>query len=249
MRTIVAELHVHTVLSPCAEIEMIPPFIVQEAVEKGIDLLAITDHNASANVDAVIEAARDTDLQVLPGMEVQTKEEVHVLCLFDTLEQLYAWQTRVDALLPPIPNNIEYFGEQFVVDATGDFIRRENQLLIVSANLSLNEAVEQVAELGGISIPAHVNRKAFSLLTSLGFIPENLPVAAIEITRHLIPEQARREFPQIVGYPLVQNGDAHRLEEILGANQFTVEAPTVAELQLALQQKEGRSHTIRPRKQ
>ena len=123
MRTHVAELHVHTVLSPCAEVEMIPPFIVRTAVERGIHLIAVTDHNASANVAAVQQAAHGTNLTVLPGMELQTREEVHLLCLFDTLEQLAAWQATVDANLPDLENNIDYFGEQFVVDHTGDFIR------------------------------------------------------------------------------------------------------------------------------
>ncbi|MFN2305259.1 MAG: PHP domain-containing protein, partial [Anaerolineales bacterium] len=88
MKTFLAELHVHTVLSPCAGVEMIPPLIVQTALENGINLIAITDHNASENVDAVMKAAQGLDLTVLPGMELQTEEEVHSLCLFDTLDQL-----------------------------------------------------------------------------------------------------------------------------------------------------------------
>jgi hypothetical protein len=240
----VAELHVHTVLSPCAEIEMIPGWIVRAAVEKGINLLAITDHNASANVAAVAGAARGTELSVLPGMEVQTREEVHMLCLFDTLEQLQAWQTQVDQHLPALENNIGLFGEQFVVDEAGEFIRRETQLLLTSANLSLKQAVEGVVALGGIAIPAHVDRKAFSLIANLGFVPPDVPVAALEITRHLTPALARQRFPQIDPYPLVQNGDAHRLEELLGANRFMLAAATVSELRLAVLNQEGRSLRI-----
>src|ERR1041385_6788538 len=91
-----AELHVHTVLSPCAGVEMIPPVIVDEALAHGINLIAITDHNQTANISAVMEAAQGTGLTVLPGMELQTSEEVHVLCLFDGLDQAEAWQRRVD---------------------------------------------------------------------------------------------------------------------------------------------------------
>ena len=120
---------------------MIPPLIVQEALARGINLIAITDHNSSANVGAVQQAARGTSLTILPGMELQTREEVHVLCLFDTLAQLGDWQAVVDSHLPPLQNNIEYFGEQFVVDETGEFLRRETQLLLTSANLSLEEKV------------------------------------------------------------------------------------------------------------
>ncbi|MBI1881048.1 MAG: histidinol-phosphatase, partial [Chloroflexi bacterium] len=166
-----ADLHVHTVLSPCAEVQMIPPLIVREALARQINLIAITDHNASANVGAVQKAASDVDLTVLPGMELQTREEVHLLCLFDTLVQLETWQTVVSARLPSIENNIAYFGEQFVVDETGEFIRRETQLLLTSANLSLEEAVWGVLRLGGLAIPAHVNRPAFSLIANLGFVP------------------------------------------------------------------------------
>ena len=109
MKSYLAELHIHTVVSPCAGIEMIPPLIVQEALERGINFIAITDHNTTANVRAVQMAARGTDLTVLPGMELQTKEEVHLLCLFDTLDQAEAWQALVRARMPPLENNIEFF--------------------------------------------------------------------------------------------------------------------------------------------
>lgn len=244
LRLYTAELHVHTVLSPCAEVEMIPPLIVAEARERGIDLIAITDHNASANVAAVQEAALDSDLVVLPGMEVQTREEVHVLCLFDTLEQLAAWQAHVDAHLPPFPNDPEHFGEQFVVDASGDFIRREPRLLIVSTTLSFKEAIDGVTALGGLAIPAHVDRAAFSLLTNLGFVPPDVHPDALEISRHLSIAEARRKFPQLRGYPLIRSGDVHRLEEFLGANRFTVATPTVAELRLALAGQAGRALAV-----
>ncbi|MBG0771921.1 MAG: PHP domain-containing protein, partial [Anaerolineaceae bacterium] len=154
MKTYQAELHIHTVLSPCAGIEMIPPLIVQQAIRSGLNLIAITDHNASENVPAVIAAARGEDLTVLPGMELQTEEEIHSICLFDTVEQLQSLQSVVDRKLPPIPNNVEFFGEQFIVDETGDFIRRKEELLINSVNISLEEAFKIVTDLGGLLIPA-----------------------------------------------------------------------------------------------
>ena len=121
MKKFRADLHVHTVLSPCAEVEMIPPLIVQEALERGIHLIAITDHNATGNIRAVMEAAQGTDLTVLPGMELQTREEVHLLCLFETIEQAETWQKVVDSILPDRSNNPEFFGEQFIVDASWRF--------------------------------------------------------------------------------------------------------------------------------
>ena len=225
---------------------MIPPLIVQTAIAKGIHWLAVTDHNASANVQAVQQAAQGTGLIVLPGMEVQTREEVHVLCLFDTLDQLAAWQAVVDAHLPPLENDIDHFGEQFVVDETGDFIRREPRLLLASVNLSLDEAARVAIALGGVAIPAHIDRKANGLLEILGFVPANAAVAALEISRHLTVDMAPLRYPQVRGYPLIRDGDAHRLNEFLGVNEFWVERPTIAELKMALRHENGRAHRFRP---
>ncbi|MCS6992635.1 MAG: hypothetical protein NZP74_02265 [Anaerolineales bacterium] len=229
----------HTVLSPCAGVEMIPPLIVQTALERGIHLIAITDHNASANVAAVMQAAQGTELVVLPGMELQTREEVHLLCLFDTLEQVFLWQAQVDRLLPNLPNNIEYFGEQFIVDSTGEFLRREERLLLNSVNLSLEDAAAQVTALGGLAIPAHIDRSANGLIAILGLIPPGFE--ALELSRHLTPAEARRKYPQTASYPLLQSGDVHLLDGFLGSTHFEIERPTVAELRLALAGQQGRS--------
>lgn len=244
LKTFVAELHLHTVVSPCAAVEMIPPLIVQEAVEQGINILAITDHNTTANVEAVQKAATGTDLTVLPGMELQTIEEVHVLCLFDTLDQMTEWQAFIDTRMPSLENNIEYFGEQFVVDETGEFIRREEQLLLTSAEISLSEAVTEVNRLEGLAIPAHVNRSSFSLIANLGFVPFDIPFEALEISRHITPDEACVKFPQLRQYPLIQNGDVHYLYEFLGSTHFQLVAPTIAEMRLALLKEKGRSVSI-----
>lgn len=241
MKTFRAELHVHTVLSPCAEVEMIPPLIVESALDLGINLIAITDHNASANVAAVQKAAANTPLVVLPGMELQTAEEVHCLCLFDHLDQLRQFQAIVSSSLPSIQNQSDHFGGQFVVDETGDFIRHEDQLLLVSSTLTLTAAFNLVSGLGGLFIPAHVNRKAFGLLEILGFVPTDLPLEALEISRNLRVEDVSRAYPQIAGFPLIRSGDAHRLEELLGANEFVLDSPTIDEVKLAIRNADGRS--------
>lgn len=246
MKTYQAELHVHTVLSPCAGVEMIPPLIVHQAVQFGLNLIAITDHNASENVPAVIAAAKGEDLTVLPGMELQTEEEVHSLCLFDTLEQLQALQDIVDQVLPNTPNNIEFFGEQFIVDETGDFIRRKEELLINSTHLSLEEAFQTVTDLGGLFIPAHVNRQAFGLIYHLGFVPPDLDLQAIEISRHITPEKAIETYPQLVNYPLIQSGDVHYLADFLGINQFFIKEPSISEITKALRQQDGRRFQLSP---
>jgi 3',5'-nucleoside bisphosphate phosphatase len=243
LNTFRAELHVHTVLSPCAGVEMIPPLIVQTALEKGLRLIAITDHNATANIRVVMEAARGSDLTVLAGMELQTREEVHLLCLFDSVEQAVEWQKTVDLHLPERQNKPDFFGEQFVVDATGDFIRSEERLLSTSANIGLEEAAEQVKVLGGLPIPAHIDRQAFGLIANLGLIPPGFEV--LEISRHITPAAARQKYPQIGSTPLIQSGDVHFLEDFLGGVEFEIETPTIAELHLAFQGQRGRKAALR----
>lgn len=240
----IADLHVHTVLSPCATVEMIPPLIVQQALEKGIQLIAITDHNAIANTNAVQNAARGTSLKVIPGMEIQTQEEVHLLCLFETVEQLRKWYRIVEPLLPDIMNTVDFFGEQFVVDRAGRFLRREDRLLATSAQISFDRAVKSVHEYGGLAIPAHIDRPAFSLSANLGFLPTGVPVDALEISKHVTPEKAQKKFPWISKIPLIQGGDAHYLDEMSTTTVFSIVEPTLAEIRLALNSHCGRSVSI-----
>lgn len=241
MKTLRADLHVHTVLSPCAEVEMIPPLIVREALEQHIDIIAITDHNASANVKAVQQAADGTGLTVLPGMEVQTHEDVHLLCLFASLADLETWQHDVDLALPDSLNQPEHFGEQFVVDASGEFIRSEPQLLLTSTKFSIEEVLGKVNHLHGIVIPAHVNRSAFGLFPTLGFLADWWHFPALEISRHITPETLHEKFPSSKNHALIQSGDVHRLDEFLGTTVFNVAAPTLSEIQLALRGENGRN--------
>lgn len=224
---------------------MIPPRIVETALRHGIQLIAITDHNSSANFAAVQAAALGTGLAVLPGMELQTREEVHLLCLFDRLEDLEIWQAVTDARLPNRKNRPEFFGEQSVVDETGEFIRREHRLLIASVNLSLEEATHTVHELGGLAIPAHVDRRANGLIANLGLVPKHLPFEALEISANLSIRTACKQFPQLCGHPLIQSGDVHHLDGFLGATEFFIRQASIAELRMALRGEHGRSFIIR----
>lgn len=239
-----ADLHVHTVLSPCAEVEMIPPLIVQRAVELGIDLIAVTDHNASANVSAVQKAAAGSSLKVLGGMEVQTREEVHLLCLFDSAQQLEAWQAAVDAALPDERNRAEFFGEQFVVDEHGDYVRTEPRLLLTSTRFSIDEVFDRVDALGGLAIPAHVDRTANGLFPTLGLVSEQWRLLGFELSRHITPAEARAAFPAIGNFPLIQSGDVHRLDEFAASTLFTLAERTVEEICKALKGEGGRAICI-----
>lgn len=244
MKKFRADLHVHTVLSPCAEVEMIPPLIVQEALEHQIDIIAITDHNASANVLAVQEAARGSPLKVFGGMEVQSREDVHILCLFEDFETLSTWQFAVDNALPDMENNAEFLGEQFVVDKSGDFIRTEPRMLLTSTHFSIDEIFERVNALGGLVIPAHVNRTSYGLFPTLGLLSPEWPILALEISRHITPEQAAATFPFIKGIPLIQSGDVHQLDQFLGTTIFTLAEPTLAEIKMAFKGKKARNVNI-----
>jgi hypothetical protein len=217
---------------------------VQRALEKNIDLIAITDHNASANVAAVQRAAQGTSLAVLPGMEVQSREDVHLLTWFENLDQLGTWQNEVDKALPNLPNQPAFFGEQFVVDETGDFIRSEDRLLSSATHFSIDEIFERVDALGGIVIPAHVERNAYGLFPTLGLISEKWQVLALEISRHTAPQKAARLFPALGRHPLIQSGDVHHLDGFLGTTVFTLDAPTLIEIRLAFKRIEGREVCI-----
>lgn len=225
---------------------MIPPLIVEEAVNKGIDIIAISDHNASANIRAVMEAASGTSLTVLPAMELQTVEEVHILCLFDEIDQVLQLQEAVDVSLDE-ENSIEFFGEQFLVDKTGEFLAREERLLLTSTQLSLNDAWDiVVGQLGGLFIPAHVNRKAFGLFQVLGFIPDDIPLDILEINSQITHAKALEAFPALTNRFVIQDGDAHFLEDIRGLNQLTLNHPSINEISQAIRGENGRTHHILP---
>jgi 3',5'-nucleoside bisphosphate phosphatase len=239
-----AELHVHTVLSPCAEVEMIPPLIIQSALDREINLLAITDHNSTANIPAMMDAAVNSGISILPGMELQTREEVHLLCIFDKPRKVFELQQLIDPLLPSINNDPEHFGEQFVVDATGDFLSTESRLLLASANIGLDDAVLEVHKLGGLAIPAHVDRKAYGLINMLGFFPPEALFDAVEISRFTSAEKMGLLHSEINRFPVIQSGDVHRLSEFLGCCSFEMESPSISEMIKAFTGNEYRSFSL-----
>ena len=234
MKSLKAELHIHTVLSPCATLEMLPPFIVERALETNTHLIAITDHNASANVPAVIKAAEGSQLTVLPGIELTTAEEIHVICLFDTYAQLVKLQKIVDENLPNIPNNPDFFGMQLIVDSEGNYIETETRLLSNATHLSIGEAQKHVLRLGGLFIPAHVNREENGLLPRLGGIPPELNLSVLEIS-NISRSQAIERYPYLKDYHLIPSSDAHDLDAISGILSLQLEEISVAALLQAFQ--------------
>jgi hypothetical protein len=223
---------------------MIPPLILRQAERLGLNLIAITDHNACHNVEAVIQAADGTGVHVLPGMELQSKEEVHLLCLFDTVPQCQEWQEEVFQKLPSLTNRGEVFGSQYVVDSTGDFMWTEERLLAASADMTIDEVISKVRDLGGLVLPAHVDRPSFSLLANLGWVPEGLQVDGLEVTSGFVPSSGFKQWPQLKAWCLIVNGDAHRLQEMQRRTLLKISAPLVQEISLALQGLEGRKATV-----
>ena len=199
---------------------MIPPVIVEEALTRGINLIAITDHNASANVAAVMQAAEGSKLTVIPGIELETEEEIHLVCLFPDLASLTQFQALVDQNLPPIANNEEFFGVQLVVDATGEFIRKDDRLLSTATHLSLEEAAAQAVILGGKVIPAHVEREENGILARLGTIPPGFPAQILEISRFTSREKVLATNPELASYLFIQGGDVHYINDLLVAVLF-----------------------------
>ena len=236
MRRFVADLHVHSVLSPCAEVEMTPRNIVWHAAEHGIDIVAITDHNACDNVAAAFEAAKGTDVIILPGMEIETKEEVHMIVLFEKMRQLTEWEKFVKQHMSGRFNDEKKFGAQFIVNAEDELISVKPEMLLTSLTSGISEVWAKVTDLGGICIASHVDRPAYSLFAQLGFIPPDVKLAAVEVSRNINPSEARLKFPEIGNLPIVTSSDAHTIEDFINGpkTMFYIDEPTLPEIQQAL---------------
>jgi len=226
-------LHVHTCLSPCAEPEMVPTAIVRQARALGLDMIAICDHNAAENVAAVAEAGRRETVSVIPGIEVTSREEVHVLGLFGAEEDLARMQTVVHENLPG-ENDEETFGPQTIVDQWDQKVGVNTKLLIGATDLTLEQIVESIHELGGLAVAAHIDRPSFGLIGQLGFVPKGLAFDALEISPEARPE-TRDDFP------VVTSSDAHCLNDIgKSSTLFYVEAANFEEIGKALRGEGGR---------
>lgn len=240
-----ANLHIHTALSPCASGEMTPQNIVRMAKLNHNELIAVTDHNSGENVSAVMGAGAEHGVAVLPGMEVQSREDIHLLCYFDRIDDLLSWQEIVYGKLPPIENKEELFGPQLLFDSRDRELGKNNRLLLNGIDLSLEEIIEEVNFRKGICVPAHIDRRAYSVLEHLGFIPSGLPIAAVEGSRAVDVQGMQRKYPYLTAYPFIVSSDAHNLEEmVFNRTYFYLMEPTLDEICLALRGKEGRKVVI-----
>ena len=235
-----ADLHIHTCLSPCAELNMGPKTIVDQALQQGLDVIGISDHNSSENAPAVVRAAQDRNLTVLPGMEVTSKEEVHILAVFDTVDRALRLQEIVYEHLHG-ENNTEAFGLQVVVNEDHDVLGFNNRLLAGATELSVEQVVDSICGLEGLAIAAHVDRETFGILGQLGFVPEELRLDALELSRNTSLEEARRRFPEYAGYAFVRSSDAHSATDIGKVwTSLLLYEPSTREIKKALRGEDGR---------
>lgn len=240
-----ADLHIHTALSPCAADEMTPAAIVSTALKSHLDVIAITDHNSAENVEAVMRIGHQAGLLVIPGMEVQTKEEVHVVTLFPTIDKLLVWQQRVYNAMLPIDNQVDFFGHQWRYTADGHTFSEFNLLLHQSINLTLDEVIYQVLKLDGVAVLAHIHRTANGIIPLLGFIPPDLGVATIEFSRHQF-RMRQLENARYAQYNKIVSSDAHVLEDLFGqpATALQVKEPTIKSVLSLLKTKDSTDRVV-----
>ncbi|MCK4773109.1 MAG: PHP domain-containing protein [Candidatus Latescibacteria bacterium] len=239
MREYVCDLHIHTCLSPCASLDMSPRRIVAEAIRMGIDVIGITDHNSAENVAAVSQVA-DQVLTVLAGLEVTSREEVHILALYDDLEAALDLQVLVYENLPG-KNDEDIFGIQPIVNADDEVEGFSERLLIGATTLPFEEIVENIRRGGGLAIAAHVDREAFGVIGQLGFVPPDVELDGLEVSKARTREEGLKEYSQDGRYAIIRSSDAHRPEDI-GAvtTTFFLEAPVCVEIGMGLRNEAGR---------
>lgn len=201
-----ADLHIHTTLSPCGSLDMSPSKIVETSIKKGLDLIAITDHNSIENSFYTESIGRKNGLKVLFGMEAQTQEEVHILTIFDKRQDIERFYNIIYDFLPDVKNNPEFFGDQIVVDENDNIVRVEKKLLSNSLNISIEELYELTKKYNGVFIPAHINRYRTSLISNLGFIPEFIKNMVVEIN---LPFSSAFLEIELSNLSYIVNSDAH----------------------------------------
>lgn len=203
------DLHIHSALSPCGDEDMTPNNIVNMAYIKGLDIIAVTDHNSCRNVRAVMKAAKGV-IKVVPGMEVTTSEEVHVLCYFPDIDAAEDMSDFMRANMQGIKNQPEVFGRQLIMDEQDEIVGEEDELLVNAVNLDIYEVSAETKKRGGLFIPAHIDKSSYSITSNLGFLPPDLYVDGLEITTRGLEKYGQ----MYAEYGVLTDSDAHYLENI-----------------------------------
>jgi len=246
MKLFTADLHIHTVLSPCGDLEMSPSNIVSEASRKGLDIIGISDHNTTLHNGLVKRLAEEKGIYVLQGAEITSREEVHCLVFFENTDTLELFQEFIDRNLPDILNKPSLFGFQVQVDENENIVYEEKRLLHSALSRSIKEIETFVHGLGGLFIPAHIDRKKNSLYSQLGLMPENLNADALEISRATKPEKFIEMHPEVAGYTVLRSSDAHFTEDIAACTTlFRIKEASFGEIRQALKGINGRGIEIK----
>ena len=215
------DFHIHSALSPCGDADMTPNNIVNMAMLCGLDAIAVSDHNSVKNVKAAQEAGNRIGISVLPAMEVETEESVHILTLYPDIKAAEEVADIVYDALPDIKNRPEIFGEQLIMDCDDNITGIEEKLLISPAAISINALFDIVKGVGGLFVPAHIDRHSYSILTTLGFMPQDLDIKMIEVSKNTTDLSAYLESrPDLKKYKVLRNSDAHYLDKISEKGAF-----------------------------
>ncbi len=213
------DLHMHSCLSPCADDDMTPANIAGMASLCGLQLIALTDHNSCGNCAAFLQACRQYGIVGVPGMELTTSEEVHLVCLFPNMERAAEFEAKVRECRFPIRNKPQVFGNQFYMDAEDNVLREEPDLLITATMLSLEEGTALALACGGAAFPAHIDRPSNGIIGILGALPERPYFPTLELNDPENREQYAKEY-HLEGRRLLCSSDAHRLESMRDAREW-----------------------------
>ena len=236
-----ADLHIHTVLSPCGDLEMSPTAIVERALARGLDMIAISDHNTTRQVKVTQKVGREKGLFVLGGVEVTSQEEAHCLCYFANDGQLDAFQEFLDAHLPPIPNDVDRFGYQLMVDENEEIVGEEEYHLLNAIDVDIDGIYDEVHRIGGLFVPAHINKGTTSLMSQLGFVPPDLRADGLEINFRTTKEEILKKFAYLKRFSFITDSDAHFIDNVGDVyNVIYMEHRTFEEFGKALKGEEGR---------
>ena len=214
METLFADLHMHSCLSPCGSDDMTPANICGMAMLKGLQMIALTDHNTARNLPTMQICADAYGLLLIPGMEITIREEVHLLGYFPTVDRAVEFSEFLRPHMPPKKNKPSFFGNQYVMDEDDNVIAEEDELLIGASDLPLAELVKLIREADGVPVPAHINRGSNDLLINLGFVPDDLDLTAVEVWKHLPCAHTPQE-----GRVVLHSSDAHYLGDIMEAEE------------------------------
>lgn len=229
------DLHIHSCLSPCANEEMTPANIVHMSMIKGLDVIAVTDHNTAKHCEAVLHWAREVGVIAIPGMELCTSEEVHVICLFKSLEGALNFDKYVEDKLMKMANNTVIFGHQELYNQEDEKIGEYPYLLINATDISFHELDHLMKQYNGIYIPAHMDKQSNSLISNLGFIPPETKFRCGELKDMEKREMMCDRYPYLNECNLISNSDAHDLANISEAvHSIEVEERTIQSIIKAL---------------